>query len=332
MGSLVNRITDWDDSLKLAGLVVFLILPVGLGSFGTNLLTQALIFAIFAISVDLLWGYGGILTFGHAAFFGLGAYTTAKLLQLVPVSGISYIALLMGVLVPALIGLLIAGVLFYRDIRGAYFTIITLAIAIIFEQVAVSWGSVTGGYNGLTAIPLLKVGIPFVAMISLTPLLLYYVAVIGLVAVFLFGRRFINSPFGRATIAVNLNEDKAKALGYNTAKYKTGLFVVACGVAGFAGGLYTSYSSFISPQVAGFVLSTEVLVWVLVGGRGTLIGPVVGTIFLTIFENVLSGIFAFTWTLFVGLLLVLIVLLFPEGLVKISSIAKEKTGGVIGDD
>jgi ABC-type branched-subunit amino acid transport system permease subunit len=314
---------DFSNRSVLGGAVTVLlvILPFVAGNFYTSLLAEALIFAIFAIGVDLLWGYTGIMTFGHAVFFGLGAYTMAKVLQAGTTVGPveTYLGVVASILIAGIVGLVAAGVLFYRGIQGGYFTIITLALAIIAERTAVSWDSVTGGFNGLTGIPVAKLGIPGLYTFELIGVPLYITTVVTVVALYLVSRRIVHSSFGAALIAINENETKARALGYNIEKYKTLVFGISCAMAGLSGALYTSFQGFVSPPLLGFLLSTEVLVWILIGGRGTLIGAVIGTIFLLVFESVLSGVFQFSWSLLLGIVLVLIVLRYPGGIVGVLS-------------
>lgn len=301
--------------LKVFALLVLFAAPNIFGSFFLDLLMQALILAVFAVSVDLLWGYAGILTFGHAAFFGFGAYITAKLLLTVNIAGISYVALGLAVLLPGIAGLIIAGALFYRGVSEEYFTIITLAVAIIAKQIAVSWKSVTNGFNGLNNIPSFELGIPGLLMTPAEDIVLYYVIVAVVIGVYFFGKKVVASPFGTSLIAIDKNETKAQSLGYDTRKYKTLVFALSGAIAGLSGAVFAGYSSFVSPPLLGFLLSTEVLIWVLVGGRGTIIGAIVGTIFLSVFENSLSGVFQFSWTLLLGIVLVAIVLFFPGGII-----------------
>lgn len=316
---IINKKIELLTAFAILLLPVAVAFPFIVGDFFTGLLIQALIFGIFAISVDILWGYAGILSFGQAVFFGLGAYIAAKIMMAYPGGSADYFALLLATIGPGMIALVIAGILFYRGIKKDYFTIITLTLGIIAGQIANTWSSVTGGYNGLVGVPSISIGVPFMWSVPLSGIL-YYFAVLSLtIGVFMFTRRTVNSPFGRALMAINRNEQKARALGYNVKKHKTLAFALAGAIGGFAGALYAGFFSFVDPSLLGFALSTQVLIWVLVGGRETLIGPVLGTVFLKFFESTVSGIFAFTWVLFVGFLLVIAVLALPKGLVEIYS-------------
>ncbi|WP_136718313.1 branched-chain amino acid ABC transporter permease [Halorientalis salina] len=316
--------TDAKKLLLGTSLLVLLAAPAIFTGYFIGLLAVAFLYAIFAISVDLVWGYAGILTFGHAAFFGLGAYLMGVITTELSLPSIGLLGLLIAFLGPALVGLVVAGVLFSRGISEEYFTIITLALAIVASQAALILSDITGGSNGLTGIPLLGIEIPGIMTYRLPYELFYFVALVALVGVYLVGKRIVQSPFGTTLAGINENETKVSSLGYDPVKYKTLVFGLSTGIAGFAGALYAAYSGFISPPLLGFALSTEVLIWVLVGGRGTLIGPVIGATALYLAENMFSGLFLNTWVLGLGLLLVAIVLVFPAGVVGVFSLAEQK--------
>jgi len=297
---------------------VLVLAPPVLGIFYVRLLTEALILAVFAVGVDLIWGYSGVMTFGHAAFFGLGSYIMGLSLLSTPVGPASaYLALGLAIVVPAMLGLVVAYVLFAINMDAMNFTMITLAIAILAEQLAVSLRGLTGGYDGLFGIPSLTVGAPG-AWIELEGFGLYYVVVLLLVGVYLLAVRVVHSSFGTSLVAVRENEQRAKALGYPTNRYKTVVFGIGSAFAGFAGALYAPFVGFIGPSSLGFLLSANVVLWILVGGRGTIVGAIVGTAFLTVFQDALSSAFAFSWSLILGVTFVLIVLLLPEGIIGLS--------------
>jgi ABC-type branched-subunit amino acid transport system permease subunit len=311
--------------LLAGGLVLLLVLaPMLVSGYFVRLLILSLVLAIFAVSVDLVWGYGGILTFGHAAFYGLGAYLMAKTSIELSMVAAGYVGILLAIILPGLLGTVIAGILFYRGIGEEYFTIITLAIAIIANQAALIFNEVTGGSNGLTGVPPLEVGVPGSEMITLTGDLFYYAALAALITVYFITRRIVRSPFGTTLVAIDENPLKASSLGYNPATYKTLVFGLSAAIAGFAGALYAAYSGFVSPPVLGFILSTEVLIWVLVGGRGTVIGPAIGATLLTLAENMFSGVFLASWVLLLGIALIVIVLVFPDGIIGVLDIIETK--------
>jgi ABC-type branched-subunit amino acid transport system permease subunit len=236
---------------------------------------------------------------------------------------IVYFGFMIGTVVPGGLGLLIAGALFSRGINEDYLTIITLALAIIAQQTAVSWSEVTNGANGLL-VPKAEIGIPAVFSAELSGTVLYYLCLVGLIGCYLLTRRIVNSPFGRVLVAINQNELKANSLGYHTGKYKTIVFGISSALAGFAGTLYVLSERFISPPLLGFVQSTDVLIWVLVGGRGTLVGGIIGTVFLRFFENWISSALAFSWVFVLGIILILIVLLAPGGFMEIIETIRDR--------
>lgn len=315
--SVAGRSVAGKTLLGGAGVVGLLVSPAVFPGFLLQILTLSLVLAVFAISIDLLWGYTGILTFGHAVFLGLGGYLMGKLLGTFGTSPeIVYTGFILGTILPGGLGLLIAGVLFARGIGEDYFTIITLAFAIIAQQTAVSWSDVTNGANGLV-VPGAEIGIPAMVTVDLSGTVLYYMCVVVLVGCYLLGRRIVQSSFGRVLVAIKQNETKASALGYNTEKYKTLVFGISSALAGFAGTLYVLSEQFISPPLLGFVQSTDVLIWVLIGGRGTLVGGIIGTVFLRFFENTISGALAFSWVLVLGVMLIVIVLVAPDGIMGV---------------
>lgn len=301
-------------ALKFAGIGLLLVAPFMLGTYYTGFVTQALIFAIFALGVDIIWGYTGVMTFGHAVFFGLGCYAMAKVVG-AGVFAASYIGIGLAIFIPGFVALIVAGILFYEEIDEMHFTIITLALAVIAEQTAVTFRGLTGGYDGIQGIPSLELGIPGVLMVPVKGIPMYYLTVLLVIGIYLFGRKLVTSPFGTTLVAIKHNELKAKSLGYKTELYKTLSFVAGSSIAGFAGALYATYAGFVNPTLLGFVLSTSVLLWILVGGRGTLIGPMFGAVLFKVVESQLSTFFPFSWTLVMGAVLVAIVVFFPEGTV-----------------
>ncbi|MFB6130368.1 MAG: branched-chain amino acid ABC transporter permease, partial [Salinigranum sp.] len=259
-----------------------------------------------------IWGYGGVLTFGHAVFFGLGGYVMAALLQSSLPSAVGVLGFPLAAVVAGVAAFALAAPLFSREITGEYFAIITLVLAVIAKQAAISLGGITGGYSGITGLPAVDVG----GLRLLGPAM-YYLVIATTVACYFLSRRVVGGTFGTAAIAIRENEAKARALGYDTTRYKTLLFAITGALAGLSGAFFTTYSGFVTPELLGFILSTEVLIWVLVGGRGTIVGAVVGTVFLTLFKNFMSDLFS-SWILLLGVVLVVIVVAFPGGFVGVA--------------
>lgn len=303
--------------LAVAGAVVLLVMPLFMGRFATFMFTRIFILSVFALSVDIIWGYVGILSFGQAFFFGLGAYafTLTVMRGSWDPTLLTYAGLLLALALPATAGWLFSYLLSRSGVTGPYFSVLTLALALIGEQTAISWYSFTGGYNGISGIPPLELGLPGVALRIYPGPAYYYLGLGLLLAAYRFCKRLVDSPFGHVLAAVRDNEPKAEALGFNPASYKALVYAVAGAMAGISGALYAPLSTFISPPLLGFVFSTQVLIWVLVGGRGTLVGPLVGTLAMVYTEHYFSSLFPGRFWLLMGPLLVLIILLMPEGLV-----------------
>ncbi len=289
-------------------------IPAVASPYAVSLTTRFIVFSILALSMDLLWGYGGVVSFGHAMFFGLGAYAMAITLTHVAGVGGTYLALALGVGVPAALAVALGYFLFYSAVSGVYFGIVTLALAVVFETLAVVNRSFTGGMDGLYGFAIPTIGIPGLVEIEVwgteNP---YFAGVIGLAVCYLLARWITHSSFGTAIKAIRDEESRLELLGYDTAFIKTILLVITCAMAGFAGSLYTTVG-FVSPQLLGVFFSTQVLVWVGIGGRGTLVGPILGTILVGFLQTILSGEFEDIWPLFVGMFFLLIVLFWPTGL------------------
>ncbi len=303
--------------LLLAGvLVACALLPQAVGSFHVFLLSRVFVYAIFAFGVDLLWGYGGILSFGQAFFFGLGAYAYALTLLHADHPASAYLAFVLALSLPFVVGLGIGYYLFRGKVGGPFFAIITLALSLVATQTAISWYSFTQGYNGITGIVPLLLPVPGAGDVDFgNPVAYYYLllavcALAGWVA-----WRLVHSPFGRVLVAIQDNEDRAEGVGYNVAAYKGMIYAVSGAFAGIAGALYAPLAGIVSPPLLGFEFSTEVLIWVLVGGRRSLWGAFIGALVVSYLNSILSTIFVSRELLLIGPLLVLIVLFLPQGLV-----------------
>lgn len=276
-------------------------------------LTQYLVYGIFAIGLSLVWGYGGILCFGHAVFFGLGAYVMALTAKgMIPgISGIlttSLMGIIIAVVVVALFAVVLGYFLFYGRLSGPYLGIVTLAIAVIAERIAVKWYYI-GGYNGLVNVPPLSVA--GWEIMSIKPLF-YVILAIGL-GVYLVCDRIVRSPFGTILAAVRDNEVRAEFFGYNIAGFKIMIFAIGAAVAGLAGALFAAVTEFVSPTMLGFGLSTEVLIWVALGGKEVLLASFLGAMLVRILESYLSDLLTYYWILILGLFFVFCVMFFPKG-------------------
>jgi len=301
--------------LVLLGIVVFL--PVLVRDLALlDRLGGYFLLAIFAMSVDLIWGYGGMFTFGHAAFFGGGGYVVAILTTragwLLPLPlVVAVAAAIMGscLLAWTLSHLVLSGKL---ALRGVEFAVVTLAVAVMAERIATAGGSVTGGQNGILTDA--RLGIP--GVISLHRGTGFYVlaAVVAIIS-YLLLRRYVQSRRGLVLKGVRSNEHRVSLLGYEVARIKREAFVISAGVAALAGSIYYIQFGIIAPRSVGVAASTLVLLWVVLGGRGTLIGPAIGAIVLPHLTNSLSsGSLLNTWLVIVGVILVLLIILLPSGI------------------
>jgi branched-chain amino acid transport system permease protein len=299
----------------LVVLVLLLVFPwvtAGAFPFGISLATSILVFSIFTMSLDLLLGYAGLPSFGHAAFLGLGAYAAAILSARLAISNLGIA--LAAAIVLATVGSLVLGLLALRT-SGVYFLMLTLAFAQMLSAVALKWGPVTGGTNGLPGVQSPDLFVPGLTVPRGIP---YYLLTLVMASLcFFLMYRMIHSPFGRALIGIHQNEARMRAIGYNTRLYKLAAFWVAGVFASIAGVLYAFFNQFISPDDVGFTVSGTAVLMVLLGGEATLIGPILGTTAFLILQNVLSSMFTGRWQLILGALFVVFVLFVRGGMVGI---------------
>jgi branched-chain amino acid transport system permease protein len=294
---------------SLAGAVValalFLALPGLLPLYYVSLTSKMLIFALFAMSLDLLLGYTGLPSLGHAAYFGVGAYTIALLALRANVSS--------GLTFPAAVAAAtITGALFAPlalRARGSYFLMITFALAQVVWSIAFGWRSLTNGDDGMPGVPRPYVGWSLDNAISF-----YYfvLVVVGIAALLLLA--VVNSPFGRALRGIRESESRMQALGYDTWRYQYAAFVIAAAFAGIAGALYAYYNRFVGPEYLHVVQSAEALIMVILGGPGTLLGPAIGAALIVFLEDFISSM-TNHWLLVLGIIYVLVTLFAPRGLV-----------------
>jgi branched-chain amino acid transport system permease protein len=285
--------------------VVALALPQVLPLYFTHLVLLTMIYGLSAMSLDVLAGYTGLTSFGHATYFGTAAYTVGILTtqhHLPP-------ALAAGAGVGAAVLLAAAYGLLATRAVGVYFLIITLALGMGTWGLAYRWSSVTGGDNGLPGIPPLDLGLPW-SMAE--PRNLYYlVLAVFCVAAFLL-YRLVHSPFGLTLRGIRESEGRMRMLGYNTWLHRYVAFVVAGGFAGVAGVLYAFYNRFVSPPDLHLAASAEAVLMVILGGAGTLFGPLAGAGIVVFLRNLVSA-YTQRWMLILGVVFVLTVLYAPQG-------------------
>lgn len=306
---------------RMAALVALLVLavaPLFLAPFATTTLTRFLLFALLAVSLDLLVGVTGLPSLGHAAYFGAGAYAAG--LVSIHVTAEIPVPLLVG----AGVGALAAAATGWVAVRlhGVYFLMLTLAIGEIFVQVADSWRTVTGGANGLFGIPT-----PSLGGRSFTDAASVYwyalaVFVIGFALLWVVAR----SPFGAALRGIRDNEPRMRALGYPTWLYKYAAFVLAGGVAGMAGALLAAQQRLVTPGDLGFTTAAIVLLAVIIGGTGSLWGAALGAALVIGIRDALGPALDGHGELVLGAMFVVVVYLLPKGLAGLSNRRRRRDG------
>ena len=294
----------------LALAVAIALFPLSGATFYVELTAKIMIMAIVALSLDLLVGWTGLVSFGHAAFFGVGAYALAILSPKAAAAGLwSTLAL---AIVAAALCALVVGVFVLRT-RGIYFIMVTLAFAqmfyFVFHDTKFGGGS-DGRYVNLK---------PDASILGFTPfdldkpLHVYYAVFALLIAVWIFLQLLLRSPFGRALQGIRANEQRMRALGFPVTAYKLAAFTLAGAIAGLSGYLLAAQTGFVNPEILSWHQSGNVLLMVILGGAGTPLGPVVGAFALTLMHEFFSS-YTRHWQLFLGAAIVLIVLFMPGGL------------------
>ncbi len=292
----------------IVALVIVALSPSFLDRYIVNIMIRALFLAALVMTVDVLWGYTGILTFGQSAFFGIGAYACALVFSHYGFNAAWAIgALLAGIVTAVAVGFLIGWLAFYHGASALYGSIITLALPIVAVQLIFAGGRFTGSSSGLSGFPTYYWAVH----------IWFWIAGVYLVVVTAIGFLFVRSDFGRVLVAIRENEERCAYLGVPVSRIKTGLMMVAAGIGAVAGFGYAAYTNVVAPELAGFLLGTELLIWNALGGRATLIGPVLGTIGIDVTSSYLSGSLPFLWKLLVGIAFVVVIVVLPQGLLPL---------------
>jgi branched-chain amino acid transport system permease protein len=283
------------------------VLPLVVPQHSLTILVEALILGLFAMSLDLLVGYCRLYSFGHAAAYGLGAYSYALILTYVPLPLPA--AILLAVAVTILIAIPIAWIC--TRSTGVSFAMLTLALAQLGYAMLFRFRDVTGGSDGLVGIP--RHPGPFGIDWFQSKLGYYYLVLACLFGSYLLCRAIVRSPFGAVLAGIRENEAKTIALGYNTRAYKITTVVLAYGFGGLAGALYAAFAGFASPELFFWLTSGRVLIMVIVGGAGTLIGPILGGVSFVFLEHQLSQV-TDLWPLIFGTIFMAFVMFAPQGI------------------
>jgi branched-chain amino acid transport system permease protein len=284
--------------------------PLVLPEFWRRFLTEILIWGLLAMSSDILIGYAGMISFGHSAFFGLGMYGAAAALLTVSPPNL-WLAIGFGLLAAAGVALFVA--YFSTRLRDIYFAITTLIFSQIFYVIIFTWTEVTGGENGLTfSRPALS--IPWIYATPFTNETLHWFVLGVVTASYLIVRRITQSPFGMVLQSIRENEARTRAIGYPVQRYKIVAVMLSGLFAGLAGVLYAIQNRFAAPDFVYFLVSGETVIFNVMGGIGTLVGPFVGAGFFLLMREVFSRFFTEYYLIPVGIIFIAMVIFMPQGL------------------
>ena len=319
----------WGKCIDILLFLFLALFPVIGSLFRVEMMSKCIVYIIFALSLDILWGSAGLMNLGQAIFFGLGSYVLAlsyatrdgipafmsgfgvtEVPWFMQVLHSTPVAIALGMLVPGLVAGLLGYFIFRSKVKGVFFNIITLSLASLVELFFTNQQKYTGGANGISGLPPMSVGGELLSLVEQ-----YYVILMVGLLVYLFCRWLTASRFGMILRSVRENESRLQFLGFNPATFKLAVFVISGMMAGLAGMLYIPVHSFVSPNNIGVVFSTSVLVWLAVGGRGTLTGAMVGAFIVTWMESLLSEHFEDAWLLALGSAMLAMVMFFPKGLI-----------------
>jgi branched-chain amino acid transport system permease protein len=292
-------------AIGVVALVVLAICSITLPTFLVNNLIRAFLYAAVALTVDLLWGYTGILTFGQSAFFGIGAYAAGLIFTHAGFSfPLASAALAAGVAAAWIVSRAVGWLAFYHGASPLYASVVTLVLPIVLVQCIYSGGEFTGSSSGLSGFD--SFDIPLEAWFFIAGALLVLLAVVAWM--------FVRSDAGQLLVAIRENEARCEYLGVDVSRYKARLMDACAVIAAFAGFLFACVQMVVAPEYAGFVFGTELVIWVALGGRGSLIGPIVGAMLIDVGSAYLSGNLPYVWTLLVGVAFVVVIVAMPRGL------------------
>jgi branched-chain amino acid transport system permease protein len=303
-------------------LILAVVVPPFTGSYLTSVLVLIAAWSIMCVGINLIYGYTGQLSLGHAAFFGIGAYAFGLLTVKLHMG--FWPAFLAAIVISGIFGFLI-GIPALR-LRGPHFILVTLGFGVIIQVIIIAWVELTGGANGLAGIP----KPPAIGKLSFDSMLsMYYFILFFLVVAMVFCNRLVQSLVGRTFVAISYNENLTESLGVNTMGRKLLSFTISAMIAGLGGVLYASYNVVISPDVAMFGKSMDVVAYLIIGGAGTMAGPIVGTLVLMAVPELLQIVPSLK-TLFNGIILLLFLLFLPGGIVGGILSLRAKTAGKEG--
>ncbi|WP_297907129.1 urea ABC transporter permease subunit UrtC [Thiomonas sp.] len=328
--------------LAVLAALILVIMPLGLDAFRLSLAGKYLTYAFAAVSLVLVWGYGGVLSLGQGVFFGLGGYCMAMFLKLeasdpvstahqttpgipdfmdwnqvthlpsfwVPFHSLTF-TLLAVIVVPTLFAYVLGATMFKRRVGGVYFSIITQAVAAILTILVVGQQGMTGGINGITDLKTLH---GWNINTNSAKYVLYYVNAGLLLLSIVLCRYVLGSKLGRLLLAMRDREDRVRFSGYDVANFKIFIFCLGAAISAIGGAMFTLQVGFMSPSLIGIVPSIEMVIFTAIGGRSSLIGAVYGTLLVNYGKSAFSESFPSLWLLFMGAMFIGVVMLFPQGL------------------
>lgn len=298
---------------------IFALFPYLSGdNFLLQLITRILIYGILVLSVEMCWGQTGIFTFGQAALFGIGGYSVGLITKNSEITDIGLL-LLIAIIAGAIAGLIIGVFLFSgKHVGELYVVLVTLAISYIFERLANSW-TVLGSGNGIPGIPYPTIfGLEIDSAIGLFLLAFIFFILILFLCIYI-----VNSQFGLTMNAVRDDEERAEFFGYKRSVVQIVVFVFAAVLASIGGALFAVSESFVSSSMSGLGLSTTIVLWVVLGGRGTLFGPLIALAVLQVVNSEMQNVLPSLWPILVGLMLIFTMMFLPKGLVSLPATIRE---------
>lgn len=349
MAAIMNKIFS-DKIGKISGktilatalFIFFAIAPFFMSSFRTNMIGKYMCFALIAIGIDMIWGYTGILSLGHGVYFGLGAYCMAMHLKMEAAtnglpdfmgwSGIQelpffwvpfksgFLTILLIMLVPVILAAIIGYLTFLNRIRGVYFSILSQALSAALATLLIGMQEYMGGSNGMTNFSTvfgMSINSPG------TKIILYYATLVFLVLAFVLCSVLIKKRVGKVLVAIRDGENRTRFTGYNPAVYKVFVYCLSALLAGIAGALYVPQVGIIAPYDINISPSVEMVIWVAVGGKATLVGPIIGAFITNMAKSLISERFPEIWSYFIGIMFIIVILFLPGGLVSVKDIPKK---------
>jgi branched-chain amino acid transport system permease protein len=293
--------------VAILGLIA-IILPAFAGAYIQGMMAKVFIFAVFAMSLNLLLGYTGLFSLGHGAFFGVGGYTAGLLLTRYGLT--SFWTILPATILVAAVFAAIFGIIALR-LRGVYFLLVTMALGELLYGITVKWRGLTGGSDGLVGIPFPQLGLPGLAMNATS---YYYLLLAVSVICFFLMYKLVNSPFGQSLQGIREDEGRMQALGYNVWLHKYIVYILAGVFAAVAGLLFAFQNRFISPTHVGLMNSVLVMLMVIIGSTGVFFGPILGAAAIVLLEHYIGIIVPDRWPMILGGLFIISVMFMRAGI------------------